>query len=147
MTPPFAFLCLCLLICSQGLLQRSKWQKPAITCTTQRRISMYNALRTVQEQPSTSSLQGTMESHDAFDATSQFNDVAKFLLRAGIIGTCTGLSVVVFKTAISSTSYLFYEQLADLLPKPSFYWPLALCKCPQTTRDCTDFCFTIILGL
>lgn len=61
-------------------------------------------------------------------AGDRFNDVAKFLFRSGLIGTFTGLSVVIFKTAISSTSSLFYEQLADILPKPSFYWPLALCK-------------------
>lgn len=65
-----------------------------------------------------------------------FNQVAKFLFKAGLIGTLTGISVVAFKTAISSTQYLFYEQLADILPKPSFYWPLALCK------SCFSFCLT-----
>lgn len=64
----------------------------------------------------------------AFMYGDNFNQVAKFLFKAGFIGTLTGMSVVAFKTAISSTQYLFYEQLADILPKPSFYWPLALCK-------------------
>lgn len=56
----------------------------------------------------------------------QFNSVAVFLFKAGLIGSCTGLSVVLFKGAIAATSYLFYEELANILPKPSFYWPLAL---------------------
>lgn len=36
--------------------------------------------------------------------------------------------VVVFKTAILAASVFFYENLANLLPRPVFYWPMALCK-------------------
>lgn len=57
-----------------------------------------------------------------------FRQVATFLLKSSLVGVLTGLSVVIFKTAIAKTSSIFYEDLADILPKPSFYWPLALCK-------------------
>lgn len=59
---------------------------------------------------------------------SDLQPVAFFLLKAALVGVLTGLSVVLFKSAIAKTSSLFYENLADILPKPSFYWPLALCK-------------------
>eukprot|EP01041_Mallomonas_annulata_P003544 gene3544-7054_t len=52
--------------------------------------------------------------------------VLQFLIRAGIIGTITGLSVGVFKSSIFATSQLLFETLADFLPKPVFYWPLMI---------------------
>eukprot|EP01039_Chlorochromonas_danica_P005883 gene5883-6478_t len=61
---------------------------------------------------------------DAF--SDQFTRVSSFLLKAGLVGTFTGMSVVIFKTVITKCSQLFYEDLANILPKPSFYWPLAL---------------------
>ena len=33
---------------------------------------------------------------------------------------------MVFKTAILATSVLFYETIANLLPRPVFYWPMML---------------------
>lgn len=44
----------------------------------------------------------------------------------GLVGLFTGLSVALFKSSLALTSSLFYERIADLLPKPSFYWPLGL---------------------
>lgn len=49
-----------------------------------------------------------------------------FLVRAALIGIFTGVGIVLFKQAISYTGQVFYEELADILPKPAFYWPLAL---------------------
>ena len=56
----------------------------------------------------------------------QFKYTAGFLSKAALIGILTGLSVVLFKSSIEATQIVFYENLADYLPKPSFYWPLAL---------------------
>lgn len=50
----------------------------------------------------------------------------KFLFRAMLVGIFTGIGIVIFKTLIASVTSIFYEYLADFLPKPSFYWPLAL---------------------
>ena len=58
---------------------------------------------------------------------SEYTKTFSFLFRSGLIGAFTGLSVVVFKTLISGTSFFFYESLANYLPRPSFYWPLAIC--------------------
>ena len=66
----------------------------------------------------------------------QFLEVASFIFKAGLIGTMTGASVVLFKTAISSTQSLFYEGLAEILPRPSFYWPLAICETPSFLFAC-----------
>ena len=49
-----------------------------------------------------------------------------FLVRAALIGLLTGVGIVLFKLAISYIGMVFYEDLADILPKPAFYWPLAL---------------------
>jgi len=51
---------------------------------------------------------------------------ALFLSRAALIGSLTGAAVVVLKSSIQATSAFFYEYLADILPKPAFYWPLIL---------------------
>ena len=56
----------------------------------------------------------------------QFKYTAIFLSKAVLLGVLTGLSIVLFKSSIGATQILFYENLADYLPKPSFYWPLAL---------------------
>eukprot|EP00599_Poterioochromonas_sp_BG-1_P003903 CAMPEP_0173134198 /NCGR_PEP_ID=MMETSP1105-20130129/1155_1 /TAXON_ID=2985 /ORGANISM="Ochromonas sp., Strain BG-1" /LENGTH=426 /DNA_ID=CAMNT_0014045963 /DNA_START=40 /DNA_END=1317 /DNA_ORIENTATION=+ len=53
-------------------------------------------------------------------------EVFLFILKSGLIGTFTGLSVVWFKSGIAAMSALFYEDLANLLPKPYFYWPIVL---------------------
>lgn len=50
----------------------------------------------------------------------------QFLYKSTLVGLCTGISVVIFKTFLQDTRILFYETLADVLPKPAFYWPLAL---------------------
>lgn len=55
-------------------------------------------------------------------------EVFAFILKSGLIGTFTGLSVVWFKSGIAAASTLFYEDLANILPKPYFYWPIVLCK-------------------
>eukprot|EP01036_Dinobryon_divergens_P032969 gene32969-42663_t len=57
---------------------------------------------------------------------SQFFETSMFLLRAAVVGAATGGTVVVFKTAILAASVFFYENLANLLPRPVFYWPMAL---------------------
>ena len=56
----------------------------------------------------------------------QFRFTAIFLSKAVLVGVLTGLSVVVFKSSIEATQVILYENLADFLPKPSFYWPLAI---------------------
>ena len=55
-------------------------------------------------------------------------ETLKFLLRAALVGISTGIGVVIFKSSLSIVTSLFYETLADLLPKPVFYWPMAVCK-------------------
>ena len=50
-----------------------------------------------------------------------------FLKQAGLVGLLTALGIVIFKLSIQETSKLFYENLADSLPKPAaFYWPQIL---------------------
>lgn len=84
-------------------------------------------------------------------SASPFLSTSIFLFRAALVGLFTGITgkppthivdglytftfvsnikilVVVFKTAILATSVLFYESIANLLPRPVFYWPMALCK-------------------
>lgn len=56
----------------------------------------------------------------------QFKNTAIFLSKAALVGVLTGVSIVIFKSSIGATQILLYEDLADFLPKPSFYWPLAL---------------------
>jgi hypothetical protein len=56
---------------------------------------------------------------------SQHNPNCHNLTRTCHIGF-TGLGIVAFKLSISSTAEFFYSTLADALPKPAFYWPLAL---------------------
>lgn len=56
----------------------------------------------------------------------QFKNTAIFLSKAALVGVLTGVCIVVFKSSIGATQILLYEDLADFLPKPSFYWPLAL---------------------
>eukprot|EP01035_Chromulina_nebulosa_P017517 gene17517-23078_t len=57
---------------------------------------------------------------------SSFTETTSFLARSALVGTATGISVVLFKTSIAFVSTLLYEDLANILPKPVFYWPLAL---------------------
>ena len=49
-----------------------------------------------------------------------------FLTRAALLGVLTGICVVTFKSQITAVSLFFYETMADLLPKPVFYWPIIL---------------------
>jgi H+/Cl- antiporter ClcA len=56
----------------------------------------------------------------------QFRYTAIFLSKAVVVGVLTGLSIVLFKSSIEATQVILYENLADFLPKPSFYWPLAI---------------------
>ena len=56
----------------------------------------------------------------------QFRYTSVFLSKAALVGVLTGLSIVLFKSSIAETQVLLYENLADFLPKPSFYWPLAI---------------------
>jgi len=53
-------------------------------------------------------------------------DTAAFLLRSVALGIFTGTAVVLFKQSIAGMSELLFESFADILPKPAFYWPLAL---------------------
>jgi len=57
---------------------------------------------------------------------SEFRSTIAFLGKAALVGTCTGGGVVVFKMSLLFLGTLFYEDLANLLPRPAFYWPLAL---------------------
>jgi H+/Cl- antiporter ClcA len=44
-----------------------------------------------------------------------------------LIGAATGGAVIAFKLSIGFIEHVFFNQLADLLPKPSlYYWPLML---------------------
>ena len=51
-----------------------------------------------------------------------------FIAKAFAVGLLTGICVVLLKSSIAWTSTLLYEDLANNLPKPAFYWPLVLCK-------------------
>lgn len=53
-------------------------------------------------------------------------DTLTLLLQASLIGASTGGAVVLFKSSIQLLQKLLYEDLADLLPKPVFYWPIVL---------------------
>ena len=64
--------------------------------------------------------------NDEFDEVESISSVASFIAKAGLVGLFTGLSVALFKSSLALTSSLFYEKIADILPKPSFYWPLGL---------------------
>jgi H+/Cl- antiporter ClcA len=48
------------------------------------------------------------------------------ILKASVIGASTGGAVVLFKSSIQMLQRLLYEDLADVLPKPAFYWPIVL---------------------
>lgn len=54
------------------------------------------------------------------------DDAFALLIRASLIGASTGGAVVLFKSSIQLLQRLLYEDLADLLPKPVFYWPIIL---------------------
>ncbi len=54
------------------------------------------------------------------------DDTLELLLKASVIGASTGGLVVLFKTSIQTVQRLLYEDLADVLPKPAFYWPIIL---------------------
>ena len=63
------------------------------------------------------------------DIISTMDDLRRqltFLKKALLVGCTTAVGVVIFKLSIQETSKLFYEVLADLLPKPVFYWPQIL---------------------
>lgn len=66
------------------------------------------------------------EEFEIDDSWLQFQEVVQFLYRSAQVGIFTGIGVVVFKTLISLVISIFYEQLADILPKPAFYWPIAI---------------------
>jgi hypothetical protein len=89
----------------------------------------YRRIPSIQQNQFTllvvSSDKNDVEAHYFGDS---LQEAARFLGKAALVGVATGSSVVFLKDAIAWTSALFYEHLADLLPKPSFYWPLALCK-------------------
>ena len=56
----------------------------------------------------------------------QISSTIYFLVRSVLIGIFTGLAIVIFKRSISFIGLLLFEDLADILPKPVFYWPLSL---------------------
>lgn len=56
----------------------------------------------------------------------QEDDALTLLIKASLIGASTGGAVVLFKSSIQLLQKLLYEDLADLLPKPAFYWPIIL---------------------
>jgi hypothetical protein len=68
------------------------------------------------------------EDEEEEDYFIHYKEALSFLGRGSLVGLFTGIGVVVFKTSIMGVESLFYETLADALPKPAFYWPLALCK-------------------
>lgn len=86
------------------------------------------------------------ESENADRAVAWENDhlgeVFLFILKSGLIGTFTGLSVVWFKSGIAAMSALFYEDLANLLPKPYFYWPIVLCTQHILRQYSFNYCFS-----
>lgn len=63
--------------------------------------------------------------NDTFDATDVRRTII-FLVKASMIGIFTGLGVKVFKSSIDLTAAFFFETLAEILPRPAFYWPLGL---------------------
>ena len=67
---------------------------------------------------------GAMSNYNMND---NMNDATlELLLKASVIGASTGGLVVLFKTSIQIVQRLLYEDLADVLPKPAFYWPIIL---------------------
>jgi len=64
------------------------------------------------------------------DIISTIDDLRRqltFLKQAMLVGCTTAVGVVIFKLSIQETSKVFYENLADILPKPAaFYWPQIL---------------------
>ena len=63
----------------------------------------------------------------SIDTLAQLQNQTAFLVRAGLVGVCTALCVVIFKLSIQEFSIVLYEKLADILPKdPGFYWPQIL---------------------
>ena len=59
-------------------------------------------------------------------AGDQFRKPSSLLTKAAGIGLGTGISVMVFKASIAGVSTWLYEDVADMLPKPVFYWPIIL---------------------
>ena len=55
-----------------------------------------------------------------------FEKTSSLIVRAGALGLSTGLAVMAFKASIAGVSQLLYEDVADILPKPVFYWPIVL---------------------
>lgn len=86
----------------------------------------YTAATPIQTSSSKLQVSSINTLTDDDDSGNQFRKTSEFLIRAGITGALTGLGVVLFKSSLAATSSVFYESLADILPKPSFYWPLAL---------------------
>lgn len=59
-------------------------------------------------------------------ANASVSAISVFLLRGAAVGLATGVGVIAFKRSIHAVSVLLYEVLADVLPKPSPYWPIVL---------------------
>jgi hypothetical protein len=71
-----------------------------------------------------------------------FSKTTDFLIRASLVGILTGFSVVIFKSSIAYGQRVLYEGLADFLPKPPLYWPLALCKLLHSFIRLYSYTFT-----
>lgn len=83
----------------------------------------------LQSDLSTTQLVETEVEEEDDNIIATFGDLQQntlFLAKAALIGLCTAIGVVLFKLSIQETSKIFYENLADALPKPVFYWPQIL---------------------
>lgn len=59
-------------------------------------------------------------------ANASVSAISNLLLRSAAVGIASGVGVVAFKRCIHAVSSLLFVNLADMLPKPAFYWPIIL---------------------
>lgn len=78
------------------------------------------------ESDTTSTEKSSELDDDDEEVLVHYKQTLAFLVRGFSVGLLTGIGVVIFKTSIGGVESVFYERLADILPKPAFYWPLAL---------------------
>jgi hypothetical protein len=100
------------------------------------------AARIIDEDDDGSSNINTM----ILGANASISSISAFLLRSAAVGgsagikiplsvlensfncpfSFAGIGILAFKKSILLVSQLLYESLADVLPKPAFYWPIIL---------------------
>ena len=77
----------------------------------------------------TRAFEGDNDSQDTINtiilgSNASVSSISLFLFRAAAVGLSTGSAILIFKKSIIGVSGLLYENLANILPKPVFYWPI-----------------------